>query len=152
MRAIVALPLTLAALLLAACNAQEAPGGSDAVPPADAPPPAAETPAAAEFKTDFGLRGTEPFWSVDIKGGEMTLTRPEPPAVKATGVTFAYIDGHGVWTGQADGKLMVATLTKGDCSDGMSDLKYPYVAEVKLGAETLKGCGFKAGEQPKEGE
>lgn len=151
MRVIVA--LSAATLLLTACNAQDAaPGGADAPPPADAPSAPVEDPAAAEFKTDFGLRGTEPFWAVEIKGGGMTLTRPEPPAVNATGATFAYVDGHAVWTGQADGKLMIATLTKGDCSDGMSDLKYPYVAEVKLGGETLKGCGFRAGEQPREGE
>jgi uncharacterized membrane protein len=39
----------------------------------------------------------------------------------------------------------------GECSDGMSDLKYPMSAEVVLVNETLKGCAARTAELPKEG-
>jgi uncharacterized membrane protein len=35
------------------------------------------------------------------------------------------------------------TLTKGSCSDGMSDLKYDYSATVLVGSDTLTGCAMK---------
>lgn len=158
MRAIVA--LSLSAVLLAACG-EEAPGGADAPPPADAPVPA-ETPgvsepvtvaaAPAEFQADFSARGTEPFWRIDIKGGEIRLTRPDVPELVATNAGLAALGGRAVWTAQAGQTAVVATLVRGDCSDGMSDLKYPYTAEVKVGDLTLKGCGFRTDAAPKEGQ
>jgi uncharacterized membrane protein len=160
MRTIVA--LSVSALLLTACGQDEAPGGMDAPPPADAPasvvPPlkdglvSLDAKGVGEFAVDFGLRGTEPFWGLNIAGDRLTLTRPEPPAVEATSRSFVATERQAVWTGEtADGRTIVATLTKGDCSDGMSDLDYPYVAEVRLGGETLKGCGFRTDAQPREG-
>jgi len=159
MRAIVA--LSISAALLAACNQAEAPGGADAPPPADAPV-AAETPgvsepvtvaaAPAEFQADFSARGTEPFWRIDIKGGEIKLTRPGAPDLTATNAGLAALDGRAVWTAQDGQTAVVVTLVKGDCSDGMSDLKYPYTAEAKVGDLTLKGCGFRTDAAPKEGQ
>lgn len=166
MRRIAALSaVSVLALLLAACG-QDAPGGMDAPPPADAP---AAAPAVApplkdgavsydgagmgEFAGDWAARGNEPFWRVDIKGTGMTLSRPEPPEVRGTSKSFTTSAGVGTWTGAtADGRAMVVTLTKGDCSDGMSDLKYAYAAEFKLGDETFKGCGFNLAAEPREGQ
>jgi len=51
----------------------------------------------------------------------------------------------------ADGRPMSVTLRQGACSDGMSDLRYDYVAEVSLAGETLKGCAGKADAMPREG-
>lgn len=158
MRAIVA--LSLSAVLLAACG-EEAPGGVDAPPPADAPIPA-EAPgvsepltvaaAPAEFQADFSARGTEPFWRIDIKGGEIRLARPDAPELVAPNAGLAALGDRAVWTAQAGQTAVVATLVRGDCSDGMSDLKYPYTAEVKVGDLTLKGCGFRTDAAPKEGQ
>ena len=152
MRAIVA--LSLSAVLLAACG-QEAPGGVDAPPPADAPAvsePVTVAAAPAEFQADFSARGTEPFWRSDIKGGEIRLTRPDAPELVATNAGLAALGGRAVWTAQAGQTAVVATLVRGDCSDGMSDLKYPYTAEVKVGDIVLKGCGFRTDAEPKEGQ
>ena len=65
--------------------------------------------------------------TVSTAGRVMTMTSPGPQAVQAT-------------------------FTKGDCSDGMSDLKYPYTVVLTWGAESLKGCGFNTAEEPHEGE
>ncbi len=147
--------LSAAALWLAACS-PEAPGGGDAVPPADAPAPApAPAPAAepgAAFKVDFSARGNEPFWRVDIKGTNVVLTRPDAPAATATNAGLAATDAQATWTAQAGATAVTVTLTKGDCSDGMSDLKYSYSAQVVWGAETLKGCGFPTAAEPREGQ
>jgi uncharacterized membrane protein len=41
-----------------------------------------------------------------------------------------------------NGEAFTATLTPGDCSDGMSDRTFPFVATIALGEETLRGCGY----------
>lgn len=151
MRRIIA--LSTAALLLAACQPQ-APGGGDAQPPADAPaatPAPAADPGAA-FKVDFSASGTEPFWRVDIKGTDIVLTRPDAPAVTATNAGLAATDAAATWTAQAGAAAVTVTVTAGECSDGMSDLKYSYTAQVVWGGETLKGCGFPTAAQPREGQ
>lgn len=142
--------LSAAALLLAACQ-PEAPGGGEAAPPADAPASAPAVDPAAEFKVDFSARGNEPFWRVDIKGSDIVLTRPDAPAATATGASLAATDGQAAWTAQAGAATVTVSLTRGDCSDGMSDLKYGYSAQVTWGDETLKGCGFATAAEPREG-
>ena len=145
--------LSAAALLLAACQ-PEAPGGGESLPPADAPA-AAPAPAAdpgAAFRVDFSARGNEPFWRVDIKGTDIILTRPGAPPASATNAGLAATDDQAVWTAQAGATPVTVTVTKGDCSDGMSDLKYGYAARVVWGAETLEGCGFPTAEAPTEGQ
>jgi uncharacterized membrane protein len=152
-RRIVALSVT--ALLLAACS-PEAPGGGEAGPPADAPAPApAPAPeAGAEFKVDFSALGNEPFWRVDIKGTNIVLTRPgesgpDPVTAQAANAGMAATVDSATWTAQAGTTPVVVKVTKGDCSDGMSDARYAYAAEVTWGSETLKGCGFPTAQQPR---
>ncbi len=147
MRALFA--LTAAAALLAACE-PEAPGGGAAPPPADAPAakssdtarkPDATAPASEQ---DIVAIGTEPFWRLDVKSGELVLTRPDSAVVRVYPDDFSAGGGTGVWTGQAGDQTLVARLTHERCSDGMSDRVYPYRAEVTLGDLTLKGCGIMA--------
>jgi uncharacterized membrane protein len=148
------------ALLLTACE-PEAPGGGEALPPADAPagsevlPPSAESPGqpqpttaidpAAPFRRDFVLKGTEPFWNLDVKDGALILTRPDEPQLRAPKAGLAASSGKAIWTAQAIETTIIATVSAGQCSDGMSDRTYPYRAEVKVGADLiLKGCGIAA--------
>ena len=149
MRRIAALSIT--ALLLVACS-PEAPGGGEAQPPADAPaPPAEPAPPAQPQAVAMSARGTEPFWRVDATDKGLTLTRPDAPAQTVAGLTVTTVGG--VVTMASSGPPTVqATFTKGDCSDGMSDLKYPYKVVMTWGAETLTGCGFNTAEEPREGE
>ena len=144
--------LAVASLLaLAACSPQ-APDGSNAAPPADAPatpPPPAAAPIPEEFSGDINARGTEPFWGLQIRGTQITLQRPDHPAAVGPNPGLTMQEGKAVWETQAGTDRLVVTLRLEDCSDGMSDLKYDYAAEVVIGSETLKGCAGKAGAMPK---
>lgn len=149
--------LTLAMLVLAACQPQD-PDGQPAAPPADAPAaPATATPAATSGGMDIGqpisARGTEPFWALDVTGGtKFKLTRPDQPDVLAEAPGAAMSPDGATWVAKsAKGEQLTVTLKMGECSDGMSDLKYPMSAEVVLVNETLKGCAAKTAELPKEG-
>lgn len=142
-----ALPLLV---LLAACQPQ-APEDPPAAQPPSASPPATEAPpepVVSDFSQPLRALGTEPFWAVDITDGtRFTLKRPDHPdaAFEAPGATIT--PGRAVWAAQAaDGRTMAVTLFLSECSDGMSDRRYPMTAEVELNGETLRGCAIKTAE------
>ena len=88
------------------------------------------------------LTGTEPFWNLTVEGDKGLWTTPENQPGTTFAVTrFAGNNGLGL-SGTLDGKELTATLTPGECSDGMSDRTFPFVATIALGGETLKGCGY----------
>lgn len=163
--------LALAAVTLAACQPQD-PDGKAAQPPAsadeiaDAADKAAEAAEDAadraeqasedampkEFAGDLNATGTEPFWNLEIRAGSLKFTRPEPtPLVTAANPGVQETGAEAVWSSTtADGKAFIVTLVnEGTCSDGMSDLKYPYVAVVTLGPLTYRGCAYKTSAKPK---
>jgi uncharacterized membrane protein len=126
--------LGLIALLLAACG--ESPMGASegaSVAPADAP---AATPPGPDYSGDFDLVGTEPFWGGKIRREGLSLTRPDQPEVIAANPGVRIEGDVGVW---GSGHL-VFKLTPEACSDGMSDRRYPYRAEVTFNGAVLKGC------------
>jgi uncharacterized membrane protein len=97
------------------------------------------------------LTGTEPFWAIQINGEAATYSNPEHPEGFAFAVArFAGNNGLGL-TGTLFEKPVTITLTPGQCSDGMSDRAFPYVATVALGEETLRGCGY-TDKQPYSGD
>ena len=88
------------------------------------------------------LTGTEPFWNLAVADGEGVWTTPDnQPGTRFAVTRFAGNNGLGL-SGTLDGKDFTATLTPGECSDGMSDRTFPFVATIALGGETLKGCGY----------
>lgn len=120
------------ALGLSACGDKS----EEAATPADMPA-LVSAPAAQ----DFDAVGTEPFWNVKVRGSSLTLSRPDAadvvatsPAPEAMGDTLVY------W-----GTRFNLTILNRACSDGMSDRKYAYEAEVRIGDEVLKGCADKPG-------
>jgi uncharacterized membrane protein len=141
------------ALGLAACQPQ-APDGKPAPPPADAPR-AAEASAASrvsDFSQPMTAHGNEPFWSLTIDGTHLKLTRPDHPELAFEAPGAAIQPGRAIWVAKAaDGQQVTATFYVSECSDGMSDLKYPMTAEVILLNETLRGCASKTAERPREG-
>ena len=145
-----AVAAALAALLLAACQPQD-PDGRPAPPPADAPkaPPA----ASIDIGRTITARGTEPFWALTIEDGmKLTLTRPDHPDLVAEAPGAAIDSGRAVWVARAaDGRQVTVTLYVADCSDGMSDARYPMSAEVVLVNESLRGCAARTAELPGEG-
>ncbi|WP_448500675.1 META domain-containing protein [Sphingomonas sp.] len=81
--------------------------------------------------------GTEPFWSITIADGRMRYTTPDgdpidvaAPAPRQTASGRRY---------SAPG--IVLDIAARPCSDGMSDRTYPDTASVRIGRQTLNGCG-----------
>lgn len=88
------------------------------------------------------LLGTEPFWGAEIAQGTLTYTTPESGAGIAIPVTrFAGNGGLG-FSGMVDGAPLQLAVTPGECSDGMSDRKYPLAATLAIGDRMLLGCGY----------
>lgn len=122
--------LLLIALVLGAC-----------APSNDGIDPAGETFSAIAVDEVITMSGTEPFWSIVIENGRATYADPERPKGQEFPVArFAGNNGLG-FSGEWDGSAVAIALTPGQCSDGMSDRIYPYVATIALGEKTLRGCG-----------
>lgn len=123
--------LPMAALMAAACT-----------PNGDAIDSKGETFSAIAPEEVVRLTGTEPFWGVTIEGGQANYANPDHPEGFDFAVTrFAGNNGLG-FSGTLDGAAVTISLTPGQCSDGMSDRAYPYLATIALGEETLRGCGY----------
>jgi uncharacterized membrane protein len=104
--------------------------------------PKGETFDAVATDEVVTLTGTEPFWYLRIEAGEGLWTTPEnQPGTRFSVTRFAGNGGLG-FSGMLDGQPLTATLTPGECSDGMSDRRFPFVATIALGGETLAGCGY----------
>jgi uncharacterized membrane protein len=117
-----------AAVLAAACTGPGGAGGAQSV-------------GGVDLSQAVRALGTEPFWTVEITPQTLIYSgvdRPEQqvsnPGARVSGST-AVIEAK-----DAAGASFVITLKAAECSDGMSDRTYPLEAEVKVGAETLKGC------------
>ena len=88
--------------------------------------------------------GTEPFWSLDVAGGaapsmQLALDMGERPITVAQATQLPARAG---FDGVADaGSVVELRITRGTCSDGMSDQAYPASITLKVGAETFAGCG-----------
>lgn len=123
--------LPLIACLPAACDST-----------ADTIDPQGKTFAAIAPEEVISLTGTEPFWGMRIENGKAKYTNPDNPEGRDFGVTrFAGNNGLG-FSGVWEGTAVTISLTPGQCSDGMSDRTYPYVATIALGETTLRGCGY----------
>lgn len=124
--------LTMVALLaLAACGPK--PAATPAAPPKG---------IVSDFSKPLDAHGTEPFWTLTIRGTTLTLTRPNQPALGAVAPGVLVQPNQATWTGKtADGREMKVIFYSSTCSDGMSDRTYAYSAEVDLPGESpLTGC------------
>ena len=111
-------------------------------PAADGIDPKGKTFDAVAPEEAVTLTGTEPFWTLAIAAGEGVWTTPDnQPGTRFAVKRFAGNNGLG-FSGELDGKPLTATLTPGECSDGMSDRRFPFVATIALGGETFAGCGY----------
>ena len=87
---------------------------------------------------EFG--GTEPFWGGQVTGTRLTYTTPEN--IDGTTITVERFAGNSgaSFSGSLDGRAFDLMITRGQCSDGMSDRIYPLNATLKLGEEVRAGC------------
>ncbi|MBX7459100.1 hypothetical protein K3152_12645 [Qipengyuania sp. 1NDH17] len=126
------LPIALTAFLLAACQSGDGSAGSGA------------TQAYSGIAEDeiIYLTGTEPFWGGEIAGGKALYTTPE----NQDGMRFdveRFAGNNGLsFTGSIDGAGFDLMVTPGDCSDGMSDRTYPFVATLEIDGEQRNGCAW----------
>ena len=88
----------------------------------------------------FQALGTEPFWSIEVRPGEMLYSDPENIA----GTSFAATEtseGRGTrFAGSLNGKPVSLLVEPGTCSDGMSDTVYSWKAVLTIGTRTEQGC------------
>lgn len=124
------------AMLLAACQ-----GGatSDALPgdPDDAAP-------YSEIDATDVVRfvGTEPFWGGQVSGTTVTYSTPDDADGVSIPVTRFAGRGGVSWAGTHEGGRFALAVTPGDCSDGMSDRRFPFVATLEVGGEQRSGCAW----------
>lgn len=124
-------------LLLVACSAPPPPA------PAEPAAPTAPTPTATAQSTpldSFRALGTEPFWHLDVDGDRIIYTTPDNQGGLALAGTRTAVAGGVDIRGIHGGQPFVLRVRPGDCSDGMSDNRYPMTAELALGGDLLKGC------------
>ena len=108
-----------------------------AAPAETSKPPAATTPVVPER---FTALGTEPFWAAEVAGERLTYTTPEDQAGQTVAVARTASAQSVEFSGTLAGKPLALTLSKGPCSDGMSDTVYPLHAVRRLGDEVQRGC------------
>jgi uncharacterized membrane protein len=84
--------------------------------------------------------GTEPFWAVNVMLGRLTYSTPESPGWTAITTQLTEDDDRLRYNGKLDGKDFILIISKGTCSDGMSDTVYPLTARLTIGTETRQGC------------
>ncbi|GAA4709582.1 hypothetical protein H9L13_01215 [Sphingomonas lutea] len=156
--------IAIAFLLLGACRDAVAPTAApdrtaqESAPDAPAAAtPIAKAPAAAPAKPTHpclvqdgrpvaapALRaiGTEPFWGATTHGRCVTYSTPDDQAGTRVWAKVRQADGgRTVWTGALRGtpfELSIAERT--DCSDGMSDNRYPLEARLLVDGEERRGC------------
>ena len=124
------------ALALASC---ESGALSDAIPgDADDSAPFSEIGATDVVR----FVGTEPFWGGQVSDTTVTYSTPDKPDGVTIGVTRFAGRGGLSWAGTLDGGRFALAVTPGECSDGMSDRQFPFVATVEVGGEQLSGCAW----------
>lgn len=125
--------LALLAVLAPLAAACQSPGGEDR----------STQPFGGIAETEtIRFLGTEPFWGGEAKGTVLTYTTPENQAgAKIEVRRFAGNSGLGL-SGTLDGAKFDMVITKGACSDGMSDRSYPYTVTLQIGSEQRLGCAW----------
>lgn len=129
----------MAALALTACQQGEEAG--------DVPGDASDTQAYDGIGEHDVVRftGTEPFWGGQVAGTRLTYSTPENIDGETIPVTRFAGRGGLSFSGNLDGRSLDLAITPGDCSDGMSDRIYPFVATLQLGSEQRNGCAWREG-------
>ena len=88
--------------------------------------------------------GTEPFWNARVEGRCVTYSHPDDQ--QGTRIWTQYKagpNGSASWVGNLDGQRFELRIRpEAGCSDGMSDERYPMVAELSVKGEQRRGCAL----------
>lgn len=95
----------------------------------------------------YKLMGEEPFWNVNLNGGEITFERMGEetlvfPATMAKGGGSTKIYETSTMMNGKE-KMMKIIIEEKGCQSTMADEYYNYKATVVIGSKTYKGCGEK---------
>jgi uncharacterized membrane protein len=135
-----AVPRDLAVRFATAC-AERAAAAVPATPP---PPAGACSMQGSERLQVRRMRaiGTEPFWNARVDGRCVTYSHPDDQAGTRVWTRHtAGAGGGGTWTGALGGRRFELRIRpQPGCSDGMSDRRYPFAAEILVGGEQRRGC------------
>ena len=118
----------------AACRPSSVP----LVPP---PSPCREQDGKTIAEPAVRATGTEPFWGADIDGRCVTYSTPEKPTGVRLWTRFSRSAAGANYAGSLDGKSFRMNIRReANCSDGMSDRRYPMAVQLRIGGETRRGC------------
>ncbi|MFM5883829.1 MAG: COG3650 family protein [Novosphingobium sp.] len=109
--------------------------------PQPAPSPTATPAAKPKPEKRLQAIGTEPFWSVDVMPkGRLKYVTPD----MINGVMVSAIErrkGERItFTARFNGKPFTLDLVSAKCSDGMSDVVYPWTVTFVHSGRTDHGC------------
>lgn len=97
-----------------------------------------------KLPSELTCSGTEPFWGLKLKGTTATLEGPDIRTVTARLSSpiqpSMRLDTWLLEGAPKQGLRFVLLQQTGQCSDGMSDLIYPYEVVVRTPAGLLSGC------------
>ncbi|MEF3081630.1 hypothetical protein V3391_05315 [Luteimonas sp. SMYT11W] len=126
-----------AALLLAACQPEIAPGSATA--PAT-PAPEATAPAASS-DDDVVVSTNEPFWQATVEGDTVVLRGVDAPERRFTGARVSMTaDGRRIDASDADGSV-VLIVRRMRCEDDMSGARFPMTGLLTIdGRGPFRGC------------
>lgn len=103
--------------------------------------------AAQDMRTIRTCSGTEPFWDLTIKNDELKFQYDdlvmELKGVKASKAIGASETLIALYQGKVVGKdrfLNVIIMRDNQCSDGMSDRRYPARVHILSGKDLYVGC------------
>lgn len=101
-------------------------------------------PAPVGPTETFHAAGAEPFWGAEVRGSRMVLETPDSERGRRIQVRRTAAAGRTMFSGRTTGGAFVLTVTRGRCSDGMSERTYPLTAVMKFPGYTMRGCGWTA--------
>jgi len=104
-------------------------------------------PATATAQATYRALGTEPFWSLTI---DARTIRYEP----ANGRVVQVATPRKITTPRGTSyrtSTISVDIARERCSDGMSDRIYPDTVRVRIGSQTLRGCGGGAMTEARDG-
>ena len=124
---------------LAACQPQSDRG--------TVPGDSADSRPFSSIGADETLRftGTEPFWGGEVRGASMVYRTPDDDDGRSIAIRrFAGRGGLSI-SGRLDGHDLDLMITEGECSDGMSDRRFPFEATLRIGKDIRSGCAWTDG-------
>ncbi len=90
---------------------------------------------------NFIAAGTEPFWSVRMVRGGLVWSSPDNEKGTQFAADCRPLAGGGTQcVGAYQNAPLRMVISPGECSDGMSDIRYRWNAKVVHGSYTFTGC------------